>query len=81
MREPEFASVEAFIQYLMDDERGTYTVEELGKLNHRTRRTQAEIRDDLESKGFSLERREVPKPEPRGFTTSSNDRWFGPGSK
>ncbi len=81
MREPEFASVDAFIKYLVDDERGTYTVEELGKLNHRLRITQAEIRDQLESKGFSLERRAVPKPEHRGFTTSSNDRWWGPGSK
>ena len=76
---PEFVSIAAFAVYLRDDERMTYTVEELHKLNAITRLPQHEIKHALSEQGFSLERRQAPM-RVRGFTTSSNDRWYGPGS-
>lgn len=78
---PEFASLQAFYQFMRDEERTTYTVEEIQALNYRTHLTQEELRQQLENEGFSLQKRDVPKPQPRGFTTSNNDRWYGPGSE
>ena len=78
--EPEFLSVAAFAGYLADEERGSYTVEELGKLNASTHMTQAELRKKLGELGFELELREVPKAPVRGFTANSHDRFTGPGS-
>lgn len=76
---PEFKSVEVFAQYLLDEDRATYTHEELMALNYRTRTTLAQIRADLDGYGFALAHR-ASERRVRGFTTSSNDRWFGPGS-
>jgi hypothetical protein len=76
---PEFRSVEAFVQLCCDDDRAEFTHEDLAALNYRLRTTVATVRRALEAYGLSLAVREVPRPV-RGFTTSSNDRWFGPGS-
>jgi len=76
---PEFASVEAFVQLCCDDDRATFTHEDLVALNYRLRTPVSAIRDSLEAYGLTLEGRAVGR-RVRGFTTSSNDRWFGPGS-
>jgi hypothetical protein len=77
---PELSSIESFAQYLLDDERTSFTVAELQALNARLRISMHEIKSSLGAYGFALELRQVPKPPCRGFTTSSNDRWYGPGS-
>ena len=75
----EYSSVEVFAQYLKDEERTTYTVEELRALNIRTQQAQHQIKHYLCEAGFQLsERKSTPRV--RGFRTSSNDRWYGPGS-
>jgi len=79
MEDPEFASVEDFVQFLLDDERDTYTHEELGALNFRTRMPIGAIRKELESYGLKLATRE-PEKQVRGFSSNSHDRWFGKGS-
>ena len=56
--DPEFASLEAFVAFLRDEERGSA----------------------LQGMGFALVKRGIPR-KVRGFTSSSNDRWFGPGSE
>jgi hypothetical protein len=76
---PEFANVTAFVQYLMDEERTTFTHAEVEALNYRTKTLVQKISAELRSYGFELVQRPVEK-HIRGFTTSSNDRWFGPGS-
>jgi hypothetical protein len=76
---PEFASIEAFVQFCMDDDKETFSHEDLTALNFRLRTPVASIRQALESFGLALETRLALK-RTRGFTTSSNDRWFGPGS-
>lgn len=76
---PEYASIEAFVQYLIDDEREEFSHEDLLALNYRTRRPVHLIRNELVSYGLRPKVRESDR-RVRGFTTSSHDRWFGPGS-
>lgn len=76
---PEFASIDTFALYLLDDERMEFTHEDLAALNYRLRRPVAWIRSELEAIGFTLQFRE-PGRRIRGFQTSSNDRYYGPGS-
>lgn len=75
----EYMSLDAFVEYLMDEERETFTAEDLSCLSEGTGRHNSLLRRDLEAWGLTLARRgHVTKV--RGFTTSSNDRWYGPGS-
>lgn len=76
---PEYASIEAFVQHIIDDDRVEFSHEDLSALNYRTRLSVRVLRDTLESYGLILTIRE-PERHIRGFTTSSNDRFFGPGS-
>lgn len=79
MEDPEYSSIEDFVQFLLDDDRTEYTHEELAALNFRTRMPIAAIRKELESYGLKLAHRAVEK-QVRGFTSNSHDRWFGKGS-
>ena len=76
---PEYESIEVFAKFCQDDERIEYTHEDLTALGSYVRMRFSEIRKRLFQYGLSLARRDVPK-HIRGFTTSSNDRWTGPGS-
>ena len=78
--DPEFASLVAFVAFLRDEERDSFSVEDLGCLNFRTHRPLVELRSALQGMGFALVKRGIPR-KVRGFTSSSNDRWFGPGSE
>ena len=77
--DPEYASIAAFVEWCQSDEQTTYTHEELQFLCFRLRQTTTMVRTQLLAQGLTLTVREVPK-KTRGFTTSSNDRWFGPGA-
>lgn len=77
--EPEHNTVATFVQYLLDDERDTFTHEDLAALNYKTRMPIGHLRDELESYGFKLAER-VPPKQVRGFSSNSHDRWHGPGS-
>lgn len=79
MSDPEYASIESFSQFLLDDEREEYTHEDLAALNFRTRMPIAMIRKELDSYGFKLAGR-APEKQVRGFTSNSHDRWHGKGS-
>lgn len=78
-RDPEYASINAFAQFLLDDDREEFSHEDLTALNQRLKIPVAAIRKELEDIGFKLALR-APEKRVRGFTTSSNDRWYGPGS-
>lgn len=77
--QPEYVSVESFVEFCLDDERDTFSHEDLTVLNYSLRKTVAVLRGELEAYGLRLAAR-IPPKKTRGFTTSSNDRWFGPGS-
>jgi hypothetical protein len=77
---PEFASIEAFVTYLLDDDRAKATTEELTALSARQKRTTLAVLKDLQACGVGIEPRQ-PERHVRGYTTSSHDRWFGPGAR
>ena len=79
MTEPEYESVEAFVEFLMDDEVDTFTAADLQALSAGVQRSIKRLRVELEGWGLSL----APRPSERhvrGFTSNPHDRWFGPGS-
>lgn len=78
-KDPEFRSIDAFAEFLADEDRTEFTYEELTALNTRLHTQVGVIRKALEDYGFKLSHRPNEK-RVRGFTTSSNDRWYGPGS-
>jgi hypothetical protein len=79
-KSPEFESIETFATFLIDDDREEFTHEELIALNTNLHIPIGKIKKELESYGFKLAHRPIEK-HTRGFTTSSNDRWFGPGAQ
>jgi hypothetical protein len=79
MEDPEYTSIEDFVQFMLDDERDTYTHEDIAALNFRTRMPINSIRKELDGYGFKLASR-APVKQVRGFTSNSHDRWFGKGS-
>lgn len=76
----EYASVEAFVEYLVEDEGDeTFNHHHLACLNARLGRPVGDIRKDLEDYGLKLARR--PKQRRiRTFQDNPHDRWYGPGS-
>ena len=78
-RDPEYADVDTFAQFMSDDDREEYNHEDLVALNFRTNLPVQVLRKKLEAYGLKLATRPVEK-QVRGFNTSSNDRWYGPGS-
>lgn len=76
---PEYESVESFVEFCMEDDRDTFSHEDLGELAFRLRRSRSKLRAELESYGLKLAER-AKERHVRGFTTSSHDRWYGPGA-
>lgn len=75
----EFASVEAFVESLIDDERTVFTHQEMACLNRRLGVPVRTIRRELEGYGLTLALREKER-HVRGFSSNPHDRWHGPGS-
>lgn len=70
----EFTDVDTFAEYLLDDERTEFTHHEMACVNTRTGIPVGQIRQTLESYGFSLKRREREQNF-RGFKSNPHDRW------
>lgn len=77
--EPEYESVEAFASFLMEDERTTFSLDDVLKLAENTRTSNPKIIHELKGYGFTMEERK-PEKQVRGFQSNSHDRWYGPGS-
>lgn len=76
---PEYASVESFVEYMLDDDRDEFTVVELGYLNRRLARPTRMIRRELEEYGLHL-RGQRMEHRVRTVNDNPHDRWYGPGS-
>jgi len=76
---PEFESVEAFVEFLMDDEVEVFTAADLQALSAATQTSITRLRVELEGWGLSLAHRPSER-HVRGFTANSHDRFYGPGS-
>jgi len=79
--EPQYASVEALVEYLLyEDECFDFTHEHLTHLRRRLQRSARDLRRELEGYGLAL----VPRAKPKKFrgihSSSDHDRWWGPGS-
>jgi len=77
--EPEYASVEAFATYLLDDDRTSFSLSDVVRLAEILQRSNHGIILELKSYGFSMTERK-PEKKVRGFTTNNHDRWYGPGA-
>ena len=77
---PELKSVEAFGDFLLADDRTEFTFDEACTLAETLGQSvPVYVIRGLKALGFTMKPREVYK-HIRGFTTNSNDRFFGPGS-
>jgi hypothetical protein len=72
--EPEYASVEALAEFLMDDNRDSFSVEDVIKLAERTQGSNLKIIHELKAYGLKMVARQ-PVRVVRGFKSNSHDRW------
>lgn len=73
--EPEYASLQAFVDFLRGDGRLWPTPEEFDELSFRHQRTKLAIRNELVSEGFEPPRARPKLKRTRGFTANPHDRW------
>jgi len=78
MDEPEYVSVEAFVEYLFADDQTEFDLSDVVRLADRTHTSNYKLIYELKSYGLTMKTREVLK-KVRGFLTSSHDRYYGPG--
>ena len=69
--QPEFASIEAFVQFLLDDERNSFKPGEAQKVAEVLRRPMKEVIQEIKDHGFTMEIRR--RAEVRGFTSNNHD--------
>lgn len=76
---PEHESVEAFVEFCIDDERGHFTTADLQALNQGTQERLSDLRRELEGYGLRFAPRAFRR-RVRGFTSNPHDRWYGRGA-
>lgn len=77
---PELESVEAYVEYLLDDERESFAFEEAVELAEALGLTiPSPVIRELKDYGLSMTPR-MPERKVRGFRSNSHDRFYGPGS-
>ena len=72
---PEYASIDAFVEFCLDDDRDTFSADDLAWLAYRLERSRGVIRADLESWGLTLAAR-APERRVRGVGSNDHDRWI-----
>jgi len=80
MVDPEHESIEAFVEYMADDEQEVFTHADVNAIAQATQTSHHKVREELEGYGLRLARRASEK-RVRGVLTNSNDRWCGPGAE
>lgn len=73
---PEFATLEDFVEYLLDEERFEYSHEDLGLLSRSLRLSVSKVRALLDDWGLKLKFR-PHEQEVRGFNSWDHNRWAG----
>lgn len=80
MSAPETSSVDAFANFLLEEDRLEFTFEEATRLARDLGLSlPTPVIRQLKDLGFTMAPRHEP-PKVRGFRTSSHDRFYGPGS-
>lgn len=75
----EYSTIEAFVEYCIDDERDFFTTADMQRLNRATQTRLQDVRRALEGYGLRFVPRE-PRRAVRGFSANSHDRWYGKGA-
>lgn len=75
---PEYESIEAFVEFCLDDDRTMFTTNDMLALNRATHTRLQDIRAALEDYGLSFVPRERERCV-RGFTSNPHNRWTGEG--
>ena len=84
-KQPEFSSLEDFVDELENEERTEFTGQELQKLTKGIWQATGDtffyqdVRDALLDMGFTLRERPISR-RVRTFSTNNHDRWYGRGS-
>jgi hypothetical protein len=73
---PEYESVEALAQYLLDDERTSFNLGEAHMVAKATKVSNLTVVRELTEYGFTLIPPSTPRPV-RGFTANNHNRWEG----
>lgn len=71
--EPEFASIEGFVEFCMDDERVTFAPGEAQKVAENNGRSVSSVIEELKGYGLTVELKR--KAEGRGFTANDHDKF------
>lgn len=71
---PEHESIEVFAQFLLDEERTSFTWNEADTISKGLGVIPSVVINGLKGFGFTYEGRPIPK-HVRGFTSNSHDRW------
>jgi hypothetical protein len=71
---PELQSVVAFLEFLREDDRTTFTHDELRELARNEQRSTHKLREQLAVEGYELARR-PHEAHTRGFTANDHNRW------
>jgi hypothetical protein len=79
MSAPEHASVEAYADYLMSDERESFGYVEADELARSLQVATYVVITGLQGYGLAYEGRASEK-RVRGFNSNDHDRWYGPGA-
>lgn len=72
-------AVEELIEYVLGDDRSEATWSEVVELSSELKLHESVVIKEMKRQGLMVAEREIGR-HMRGFRTSSNDRWFGPGS-
>jgi hypothetical protein len=73
------SSIESFVEMCMADEAYTFSFDDVCEVAVQIQKSRNVVIRELQSYGLTYQGRQVQRAV-RGFTTSSNDRWYGPGS-
>jgi hypothetical protein len=73
---PEFASVSAFVEYLLDDERDEFTLREATEVALATGQRPLSVVRELEGWGLTFVPPAAPKVV-RGYRSNNHNRWEG----
>jgi hypothetical protein len=76
---PEHESVEAFAEFLMAEERVSFSFVEADTIAQGLKIATYVVIEGLKSYGYTYEGRASEK-RVRGYTSNNHDRWYGPGS-
>lgn len=74
---PEHASIEAFAQYMLDDDRTVFTLPDVARVAAGAHVPNGDVIAELRAYGFTYKAPRVGVVEPRGFKSNNNNRWQG----